>query len=249
MTRYVIRLDDAHERHHHDRWNAIEALLDKYQVKPIVAVIPDNRDLSIAHSATPDPSFWDRVRSWRDKGWAIGVHGLTHSLRDVSGKSRLPISALAEFTGLPEEEQLAMINASIAMFERQGVVPTIFVAPAHGFDSATLAALRRVRRPLILSDGFGFRPYLRYGLKTLPQQLWRGRSVPFGTWTICLHPSNMSDADFEAIEQFLAAHRGEFPEKVESLSFRRFGWLDIFVEQANLAVFVGRRMIRRLRVA
>ena len=42
--KYLIRLDDACHDMAIDKWSQIEDLLDKYSIKPIVAVIPDNKD-------------------------------------------------------------------------------------------------------------------------------------------------------------------------------------------------------------
>lgn len=249
MTRYVIRLDDAHERHHAARWNAVERLLDEHQIRPIVAVIPDNRDQTILYSRVADIGFWDRVRAWQEKGWTIGVHGLHHDLRPIAHGSLLPMSAHSEFTGLSEARQSEMILTALKVFGRHGIVPKVFVAPAHGFDANTLAVLRRLRQSLILSDGFGIRPFVRRQLAVLPQQLWRGRALPFGTWTICLHPSNMDDKDLHALDNFLARHKGECVSQPHLLRFASYGPQDFLVEQLLRAVFLSRRFLRRVRRA
>ena len=46
MKRYIIRLDDAASTRNIINWNRIENLLDKFQVKPLVGVIPQ---LSLIH--------------------------------------------------------------------------------------------------------------------------------------------------------------------------------------------------------
>ena len=247
MTRYLIRLDDAHERQHPSRWAAVEDLLESYQVRPIVAVIPHNRDNSIVHVSRPDPGFWEKVRAWQTKGWMIGVHGLHHDLRDVAGASLLPISPLAEFTGFSEDGQLAMLEEALAIFDKHEIAAKAFIAPAHGFDLQTLAALRRLRRPLVLSDGFGFRPFIRGGLAILPQQLWRGRAIPFGTWTICLHPSNMLEQDIAALERFLSRHKQDCAVPPDAIPFARYGPRDFVAEQLLLLMFLARRWLRRGR--
>ena len=47
---YIIRLDDASHFSNFKKWNKIERILDKYNIKPIVAVIPENMDNSISYS-------------------------------------------------------------------------------------------------------------------------------------------------------------------------------------------------------
>ena len=46
-ARYLIRLDDACHTMDTFKWDKIENILDKYSVKPIVSVIPDNKDRSL----------------------------------------------------------------------------------------------------------------------------------------------------------------------------------------------------------
>ena len=41
---YCLRLDDACPQMNAEKWARIERILDKYKVKPIVGVIPENRD-------------------------------------------------------------------------------------------------------------------------------------------------------------------------------------------------------------
>ena len=44
MLKYIIRLDDACTRMNKKNWDRIEKLLDKYNIKPIVGIIPDSKD-------------------------------------------------------------------------------------------------------------------------------------------------------------------------------------------------------------
>ena len=44
MIRYIIRLDDASEIMNVSTWERIEELLDDYNIKPIVGIIPNNKD-------------------------------------------------------------------------------------------------------------------------------------------------------------------------------------------------------------
>ena len=41
---YCLRLDDACPQMNTEKWARIERILDKYKVRPIVGVIPENRD-------------------------------------------------------------------------------------------------------------------------------------------------------------------------------------------------------------
>jgi hypothetical protein len=199
---YIIRLDDAHHRCDRAKWQRIESLLNKYGVKPLVAVIPDNRDLQISFSSQPDPDFWSVVRRWRAMGWSIAVHGLHHILAPAVAPV-LPFAKHSEFCGKALSVQVEMLKESIRLFDAEGCTPGYFVAPAHGYDKNTMQALRKLSKELIVSDGFSFRPVQMDGVKYIPQQLWRPRAMLFGLWTICLHPCTMTEGEFAAMAEFL----------------------------------------------
>ena len=72
--KYLIRLDDSCETQDQAKWNRIEKLFDKLNIKPIVAVIPDNCDNSLKKNSFND-NYWKLVESWENKGWTIALHG------------------------------------------------------------------------------------------------------------------------------------------------------------------------------
>ena len=49
MRTYLIRLDDASEYMDLDKWSRMEELLDKYNIKPIFGIIPDNQDPKLVY--------------------------------------------------------------------------------------------------------------------------------------------------------------------------------------------------------
>lgn len=44
MLNYIIRLDDACPTMNHENWRKVEKLLDKYDIRPIVGIIPNSKD-------------------------------------------------------------------------------------------------------------------------------------------------------------------------------------------------------------
>ena len=56
-ARYIFRLDDASAYLNNKKWGDIEKIFDRFNIKPIVAVTPDNMDESIKHGEF-DKSFW-----------------------------------------------------------------------------------------------------------------------------------------------------------------------------------------------
>ena len=118
-----------------------------------------------------------------------------------------PVNAYSEFVGLGEEEQRRRIAEGVALLAAQGIEPHVWVAPAHGFDAATLRALRAESGIRILSDGFARRAVVREGFVWLPQQLWRPRSMGGGLWTICLHPNTLLGPALEKLARFIDGNR------------------------------------------
>ena len=201
-AQYLIRLDDACHTMSARRWSMVERVLDAHSVQPIVAVIPDNRDPKLSLDS-PDPAFWERVRSWVRKGWTVGMHGYTHLMHETRRPPLLPFYRRSEFAELPLEEQAAKIRASWQLFIANGVEPQVWVAPAHSFDLTTLQALRRETPIRVISDGVAWDTWQEHGFSWIPQQLWTLAARPSGLWTVCLHPNTMGEAAVAALDEAL----------------------------------------------
>ena len=203
-ARYLVRLDDACPTMDRERWDAIEALLDEFSIMPVVAVVPENLDADLIRSA-PDPTFWERVKRWEAKGWAIAMHGLHHLYHAVDRKSLIvPFHDRSEFGGLDYASQAALIARSWASFEARGIRPSVWIAPGHAFDRVTVAALKNETPIRIISDGLSLAPFCEDGFIWVPQQLWRPEARLWGVWTICLHPNTMDDADISRLRTTLS---------------------------------------------
>mgnify|MGYP000589325267 CR=1 FL=1 len=203
-ARYLVRLDDACQTQNNEKWNAIEDVLDKLRIKPIVGVIPCNEDPSLQRGVKDD-NFWMRVKDWENKGWTIGLHGYRHIYHAVKKDNLiLPFHARSEFAGLDLETQSEMLKKAFAEFVRHDCIPRIWIAPSHTFDSNTLEALKLATPIRLISDGIAFNPYIEHELTFIPQQLWWPKWKPFGIWTICLHPETMEKADIVRLEAMLS---------------------------------------------
>lgn len=44
MAKYILRLDDACEKRDIEKWDLMEQLLDQYNIKPLVGIIPHCED-------------------------------------------------------------------------------------------------------------------------------------------------------------------------------------------------------------
>lgn len=202
MSKYLMRLDDASEYMDIDKWARIENLLDKYNIKPIVGVIPNNQDPDMVNIYSKDPTFWNNVRIWHDKGWTIALHGYTHVFEKKCGGIN-PVNNRSEFAGLSLIQQKEKIRFGYAKFMKYGVKPQIFFAPAHTFDENTLIALKEETDIRIISDTIANDVYYYNGFYFIPQQSGRVRKLPFEVCTFCYHPNIMENEDFEKLEKFL----------------------------------------------
>ncbi|HET8715597.1 MAG TPA: DUF2334 domain-containing protein, partial [Holophagaceae bacterium] len=98
-ARYILRFDDICPTMNWEVWEAIEALLDRHGVKPILAVVPDNQDPKLQVDA-PRADFWDRVRGWQAKGYTIALHGYQHRYINRNA-GIMGLTHQSEFAGLP----------------------------------------------------------------------------------------------------------------------------------------------------
>jgi len=215
MLYYLIRLDDASPRMNWKKWNTIFNILDKYNIKPIVAVIPNNEDEQLDIDKY-NPSFWDIVRLWENKGYHIAMHGFNHKYISSDG-GLIPINKQSEFAGVHIDIQREKIKKSWSIFKKNKIFPKIWVAPAHTFDFNTLTVLKEETNIEIISDGIAYYPYKEYGFLWIPQQLWWYKEKKEGIWTICLHPNNMSENDMMEFENFIKYNQKKFMISIEDL--------------------------------
>ena len=232
-TKYLIRLDDACPTMSLEKWGRMEALLDKFGVKPMVGVIPDNEDTKQQIDSVDD-NFWNLVHAWENKGWAIAMHGYNHVYSSKEGGMN-PLWNKSEFAGHTIERQRGKIKAGIAIMREHGLNPKFFFAPSHTFDENTLFALREETDIRIISDTIASTPYKIGDFIFIPQQSGHPIKLPFGgLLTICYHPNTMDEKSFSQLEKFLTDHKDDvmtFGEidystvKGKSLGDRFLSWL------------------------
>lgn len=205
MARYLVRFDDICPTMKWTVWNRIEKILRAQQVRPILSVIPDNKDSRLEFERA-NPKFWERVRQWQSWGWTIGLHGYQHRYTsDLPGI--VGIKDASEFAGISLREQCSRLRSAANIFRGQGVEPRVWVAPGHSFDTITITLLSEVGISCV-SDGLFLAPRLdRNGVLWIPQQLWRFRRLPFGVWTVCFHHNCWSASQFDDFASAMAAFR------------------------------------------
>lgn len=209
MSKYLLRLDDASDYMDVEKWQRMENLLDKYGIKPLVGIIPDNKDASLIYNYKQDLTFWTKVLSWKNKGWELALHGCYHKYTTKEGGIN-PVNKRSEFAGVSLDEQRKMIRHGIDILKQYGIVTNVFFAPSHTFDKNTLIALKEESNIRIISDTIANDVYFENDFYFIPEQSGRVRNLPFKLCTFCYHPNTTSDKDFENLEIFLKKYYFKF---------------------------------------
>jgi len=205
---YLLRFDDICPTMNWRVWAEIESVLIHRDIKPLLAVVPDNQDPGLQVDP-PVGDFWERVRSWQARGWTISLHGFQH--RYVSANAGLvAVRKKSEFAGLPAAEQQKKLCRGVEILEREGITPRVWIAPGNTFDATTVALLPEVGIRIIC-DGYFRYPFASLVSKEqgsmtwVPQQLFYFRPAPSGVWTVCYHHN-----------EWTAAQRRKFREDVDN---------------------------------
>ena len=195
MLRFIIRLDDACPWMIKDKWDRMEAILERYGVRPIVGIIPDCKDKAFLKNPKID-DFWEKyAMKWQKKNWIIALHGLNHDLDD---KIR------TEFVGKDYNTQVSIIEKGINILKSHQINPTCFFAPNHTFDKNTIKACKKFSDIKFISDGYAFFPYSYKKMIFVPSVFDTPHIISNnGIFTFVFHPNNMLENDFDYLEKFL----------------------------------------------
>ena len=236
-SKYIIRLDDACETMNFDNWHRIESILDRFNIKPIVAVIPKNKDNDLIIQRKNN-KFWELIYSWQQKGWHIALHGYEHKYHKIERiKQFIPMHDRSEFACLSEKEQKEKIENGIKIFKSKNIQTNIWVAPSHSFDEITIKIIKETSDIKIISDGLALYPIKKDKLIFLPQQLWDLSKLPFGIWTVCLHPNNMSQIELNNFEEKL---KSDFYKE----KFVNVNSVHRYISKYNLFSFIYEKLFR-----
>ena len=189
-ARYLFRMDDVTPTMNWEKFTALLALFRRFDVKPLLGVVPDNRDPKL-QVKPPHRNFWDFIRGLVLRGEVeVAQHGYQHILASRTNQpfinSRFGLRPRSEFAGLPYEEQAAKIRSGRSMLSEQGIHTNVWMAPNHSLDRTTLRALADSGFTA-LTDGISLFPFKEEGIVCIPQQLWKPIRLPTGIITICLH--------------------------------------------------------------
>lgn len=213
----AVRLDDITPDMDWEGFLRFKALLDRYQVKPLIGVVPDNQDENLKGSSKGKPEdFWAYIRKLQKQGWVVAMHGYQHIY--TTGKGGLfPLNHFSEFAGIPYERQREMLKKGKDLLAKKGIETDLFMAPAHSYDMNTLRALKDTGFKA-LTDGFGNCPYVYCGLTFYPISFRLSSTLKkkSGYSTMVVHTGTNTRQDMEQYE-------GYFGRKdVEWISFEEY---------------------------
>lgn len=224
----AVRMDDITPGMDWEKFRAFKELLDEGQIKPLIGVVPYNRDENLNRTKEnhcreqigsmlkelgesldgedTEQMFWRYIQLLQKEGWWVALHGWQHLYTQKKG-GVFPLNQFSEFAGVPYEKQRQMIREGKQKLESYGVQTDMFMAPAHSFDKNTLKALKEEGFDKV-TDGFGSSPYVRQGLRFYPISFRLESSLKKkkGTTTLVVHTNTMEEKD-------LSRYRKIFQEK------------------------------------
>jgi predicted deacetylase len=205
-ARYIFRLDDVCENMNWDNYYLVRSIFLDNDIRPIIGVIPENKDETLLKYPRCNFNFWDEIY-WlqNSKGWSVALHGYNHVY--VSKDSGLlGINNKSEFAGLSKEQQESKIKKGLEIFNDKKIRIDAFMAPAHSFDKITIECLKN-NGINVVTDGYSLYPYYEDGILFVPQLFSRPRRMPFGIYTWCLHTNTMSEESIKELDKFIKLNR------------------------------------------
>ena len=223
MRSITIRIDDVCQSMNWEAFSRFAKLLDEHDIKPLIGVVPDNKDPMLDAGEERNKDFDDPevYASWlkglTERGWKIAMHGVNHVYTTKEG-GIFPMNDFSEFAGVDVWVQYEMIKQGVQILKDLGVETDIFMAPGHSFDKNTLRALKKCGFKYI-TDGYGRFPFERLSFTFLPISFLRSKELKKkdGITTFVVHPAMMKDEEFEEYEKLFSEKREQFVDYDEML--------------------------------
>ncbi|MBO5031590.1 MAG: DUF2334 domain-containing protein [Lachnospiraceae bacterium] len=206
----AIRMDDITPDMDWAKFLRFKELCDLYQVKPLIGVVPQNMDENL-HLNEPDTApvgdFWQYIKTLQEEGWCVAQHGVTH-IYATKKMGCFPLNRLSEFAGTGYERQYKSLQKGKSILAEHDIHTDMFMAPAHSFDRNTIKALKKSGF-CRLTDGFGDRPYTRWGMTFYPISYRQSSALKKtkGFTTFVVHTNTMNDKDFARYEQLFTQYQ------------------------------------------
>jgi predicted deacetylase len=190
-------------------WKSFFKVIDlfkKYKIKPILGVIPNNKDKEFKKYPKCKFSFWKKICYFQESGYEIAIHGYQHIYSVMSNNDYLKHGGNTEFSGYSYQNQLQKLTRAKKIFNKNKIKVETFFAPNHTFDNNTIKALNNINIKYVL-DGYGIAPYSYKNLIFFPQLFYNLKKIPFGFQTVQLHTNYFNKNDFVNLKKFLEINK------------------------------------------
>ena len=242
-TGLLIRIDDIAANMNWNYMDKCEKIFDDLKIKPLLGVIPNNKDPELLRYQLNE-KFWDRVRDWKNKGWEISMHGLSHLYAiKTNKKDYFNYGGDSEFYGLDFDIQKNKIKLGIEKFKNEKIKVRSFFAPNHTYDLNTLRALRESGIKIIV-DGYGLFPYSEHDLFFVPQLFYKEIFLPFGIQSTQIHLNYWSDEYFDSFKKFIFKNKENILDLEQILMLNKS---NIIKRIINNSVEKSLKLIRNFR--
>lgn len=239
---YVFRLDDIAPNMRWEIMDKVKILFNKYNVKPILGVIPKNEDKELKLYPICKFNFWEEMKNLSNQGWVIAMHGYEHLYEIYCKKNDyLGHGGNSEFVGLSYDDQLKKLSSGIEIFKKKNIDIKVFFAPNHTFDLNTVKACKELGIKTII-DGYGLVPYYENQILFIPQLFYKLKSLPIGIQTIQLHLNYFSDSDYIDLEKFIIKNEKEIISYEDACKFQR----DFFTDKIIRIIIKKALQLKRL---
>ena len=243
-TGILIRLDDIAENMNWDLMEKSELLFEEYGIKPILGVIPNNKDNELL-SYSKKNNFWEQVRDWRDKGWEIAMHGYTHVYDKIcKNEDYFNYGGGSEFCGHTLETQISRIKNGLQKFKNEKIKIRSFFAPNHTYDKNTFIALKNFRINEVI-DGYGLMPYIENDIKFIPQLFYKVFALPFGIQTLQIHLNYWEQKDFDNFEKFIKKHSNKIITYNQAIAKTNNSFFYKFINTSTKIILRIKRAIKK----
>ncbi len=211
-TGILIRFDDIAPNMNWEMMDKCEKLLNNFNIKPVLGVIPKNEDKELLNYPLRE-NFWNIVKKWKSNNWSIAMHGYNHVYdKETHKKDFLNHGGKSEFFGHTYEDQLSKLKNGIKIFNDNNIKIDTFFAPNHTYDLNTFNALKEAGIFKVI-DGYGLLPYTSDDIKFIPQLFYKLIFLPYGIQATQIHVNYWNEKDFINFENFI----NKYHEKVINL--------------------------------
>ena len=214
----LIRFDDIAENMNWHLMSRCEKLFDKLDIKPVMGVIPDNKDKDLLIYPKKE-NFWNVVKNWQSKGWEIAMHGYNHIYdKDTEKKDFFKYGGKSEFFGHTLINQSNKIKKGLEIFEKNNIKIRTFFSPNHTYDLNTFEALKSSGINEVI-DGYGLKPYIENNIKFIPPLFYKPIFLPFGLQTTQIHLNYWGDKEFDKFYDLISKNYKKIISYDEALIF------------------------------